>query len=69
MVWDSEILNNPRGDGSAAVRFRYRSVDGEEGYPGSMLTELVYTVTERNELWLECALPPLLVLLLWWWWC
>ena len=45
---------SPAASGAASVRFRYVSVDGEEGYPGTMQTELTYTVTAgSNELWLE----------------
>jgi aldose 1-epimerase len=33
VAWESEEI---RGDGQVGVRFRYRSPDGEEGYPGNV---------------------------------
>ena len=45
-VWDAKI------DGST-VRFTYRSVDGEEGYPGTVNTTVSYTLTDKNELIVE----------------
>ena len=32
------------------VTFTYRSVDGEEGYPGNVDAKIVYTITDANEL-------------------
>ncbi len=42
-LWQSEIL--PEHDGNAAVRFSYESVDGEEGYPGTLQASVTYAVT------------------------
>lgn len=39
----------PSDDGQA-VQFTYRSPDGEEGYPGSVFINVIYTLTSRNEL-------------------
>ncbi|XP_002732394.1 galactose mutarotase-like [Saccoglossus kowalevskii] len=42
MIWDSAI----DGDG---IKFKYTSVDGEEGYPGELATHVTYQLTEDNE--------------------
>lgn len=44
VVWKAGQLED------ASVVLSYRSVDGEEGYPGNLDVEVVYTVTEDNEL-------------------
>lgn len=44
VVWDAQ----PTGDSS--VRFTYLSKDGEEGYPGNLNVEVVYTLTSDNAL-------------------
>lgn len=40
-------------DSVASLKFTYDSKDGEEGYPGNLHTEVVYTVTKDNELKIE----------------
>jgi aldose 1-epimerase len=49
-VWDAKVGDATRG---ATVRFTYRSVDGEEGYPGTVNTTVSYTLTDKNELIVE----------------
>ena len=39
--------------GANAVRFRYTSPDGEEGYPGTLQVSVTYTLTEQDELRLD----------------
>lgn len=46
-IWKAEPL------GAAAIRFRYTSPDGEEGYPGKLDVAVTYTLTEQNALRLE----------------
>jgi aldose 1-epimerase len=47
VVWKAEVW--PSNDGQA-VKFSYRSPDGEEGYPGNLEATVVYTLTDANEL-------------------
>jgi aldose 1-epimerase len=42
-MWDAESSGN-----GTAVVFRRRSPDGEEGYPGSLDTQVTYTLTDRE---------------------
>ncbi len=53
VVWQGEAL--PPQAHAASVRFRYRSRDGEEGYPGNLDVSVVYTLTDDNELRLDYA--------------
>ena len=46
-MWDAEIT------GDNAVRMVLTSPDGEEGYPGTLKVELVYSLSDANELALE----------------
>lgn len=43
VVWDAEVLDD-------GVRFSYLSKDGEEGYPGNLTIEVIYRLTNNNEL-------------------
>ena len=47
MVWDGIRLS------ASSVQLTYASPDGEQGFPGNLVLEVVYTVTEDNELQLE----------------
>jgi aldose 1-epimerase len=46
VVWKAEDVSGPAGP---AVKFTYRSRDGEEGYPGNLDVAVTYTVTSQNE--------------------
>jgi aldose 1-epimerase len=50
VVWRGEAIE--RRD-TVGVRFRYRSVAGEEGYPGTLDASVTYKLTLRNELMVE----------------
>lgn len=43
-IWNIEIVSEQ------AVRLLYVSADGEEGYPGTLQTEITYALTNENEL-------------------
>lgn len=49
-VWTAEPLETGNGQ---AVCFRYRSPDGEEGYPGTVTASVTYTLTDDDELVLD----------------
>jgi aldose 1-epimerase len=51
VVWKAETV--PAAAGRTAVKFTYRSPDGEEGYPGTLDASVVYTLTDDNELRLD----------------
>ena len=44
--WSSEAIS---GDGFTGLALGYRSVDGEEGYPGNLDIRVVYKLTDANE--------------------
>jgi len=44
-VWKAEPVKVAHG---AAVKFTYVSVDGEEGYPGTLTTHVTYELTDEN---------------------
>lgn len=46
-LWEALPMKN---EGPDALELRYKSVDGEEGYPGTIDVKVVYTLTDQNEL-------------------
>jgi len=48
VIWDAEIVPT-----ATAVRFRYVSKAGEEGYPGTVNAQVTYTLTDADELRVE----------------
>jgi aldose 1-epimerase len=46
VVWDAEPFERA---GERGVVFTYVSVDGEEGYPGTLTARVTYTLTDRDE--------------------
>ena len=49
-VWNAEIIDNKN---KPAVRFSYVSPDMEEGFPGTINIEVVFTWTRKNEIIIE----------------
>ena len=49
-VWDGEIVDHSEGQ---AVKLTLTSADGDEGYPGTVEAEIVYILTDDDELRLE----------------
>lgn len=50
-VWDAVQFKTP--EGNDAVKMTYVSPAGEEGYPGTLTTEVTYSLNENNELVIE----------------
>lgn len=50
VVWNAEPVKRSR---AAAVRMTYLSPDGEEGYPGNLSVEVVFALTDKNELQID----------------
>ncbi|MFQ5446338.1 MAG: aldose epimerase family protein, partial [Saprospiraceae bacterium] len=55
VVWQAEPLlvkpiDSPTGHGGVGLRLNYLSPDGEEGYPGNLNVQVIYTLTDSNEL-------------------
>jgi len=46
VLWRAESFQDP---GRAGIRFGYTSPEGEEGYPGRLLTEVRYSLTEEDQ--------------------
>ena len=49
-MWTAEGVTE---SGRAGVRMRYTSPDGEQGYPGTLEAEVIYWLTDDNEVVLE----------------
>jgi aldose 1-epimerase len=47
-VWQATVV--PPSKGGAGLMLSYTSVDGEEGYPGTLNVDVTYTLTSRNQL-------------------
>lgn len=47
VVWEAEPFDS---EGATGVRFRYRSPDGDERYPGNLAVEARYSLTDASEL-------------------
>lgn len=47
VIWNIDEVASPEG---AAIKLTYVSNDMEEGYPGTLTTEVTYTLTHANEL-------------------
>lgn len=45
-----KVIWNATAQGNNSVKLSYDSKDGEEGYPGNLHAEVVYTLTDNNEL-------------------
>jgi aldose 1-epimerase len=50
VVWDAAEAESREGP---ALHLKYVSPDGEEGYPGTLLVDVIYTLTDSNELKIE----------------
>lgn len=49
-LWRARTVSDRTG---AGVEFTYEAADGEEGYPGRLLTTVTYRLTPKNELRIE----------------
>jgi aldose 1-epimerase len=52
-VWDAEVVDKSE---FPTVKFTFHSPDMEEGYPGNMHVEAVYTWTDNNEIIIDYTL-------------
>ena len=50
VVWAAAMADTPAGP---ALELTYASADGEEGYPGTVMAKVVYTLTNADELKVE----------------
>jgi aldose 1-epimerase len=50
VVWKAEPV---KGSGCVGLKLSYASRDGEEGYPGRLISTVVYTLNNDNELKIE----------------
>lgn len=44
------IANTTSNADSDSIQFKYESADGEEGYPGNVELNIIYTLTNKNEI-------------------
>lgn len=51
-VWQAEPLYCGRW---MAIKLTHHSPDGDQGYPGAVDVSVIYTLTEENELLIDCA--------------
>jgi len=51
-VWDGEVVHSDEGQ---AVRFTLTSPDGDQGYPGEVKAEVVYTLTDDDEIRIQMS--------------
>jgi aldose 1-epimerase len=47
VVWEARLIDN------STLELKYKSLDGEEGYPGNLEVKVVYKLTDENELKVE----------------
>ena len=47
LLWKSEPFET---ENTVGLKFFYRSIDGEEGYPGNLDTTIIYRLNNQNEL-------------------
>ncbi len=50
-LWTPSTRRTPE---QVSLKLGYESPDGEEGYPGNLMTEVEYSLNERNELAILC---------------
>jgi aldose 1-epimerase len=50
VLWDAKIL---RDTVNPSLQLQYTSQDGEEGYPGTVVLKITYTLMEKNQLCIE----------------
>jgi len=48
VVWEAKVL-----PGDSSIQLNYVSKDGEEGYPGNLSVQVVYTLTAHNSIQIE----------------
>jgi aldose 1-epimerase len=49
VVWTAQEIAKDH----SVLELSYLSKDGEEGYPGNLSVKVVYTLTDKNELWID----------------
>ncbi|GJV13405.1 aldose 1-epimerase [Tanacetum coccineum] len=55
VVW--EVVEHKQGD-HPLITFKYRAIDGEEGYPGDLSVTATYTLTSKTTLRLDMEAVP-----------